>query len=390
MLIHRNLEKILKKTIKKYPVISLTGPRQSGKTTLIKKLFGNKYKYVNLENVELREYAKSDPRAFLEEYKGGLIIDEAQNVPDLFSYIQVIVDETNEPGQYILTGSQNFLLLEKITQSLAGRVAIFHLLPLSLEELKKSKYKPLSNLEKLLFTGFYPRIYDKKLDAKEWYSNYLYTYVERDIRTIKNIKDIGTFQRFLKMLAARCGQLLDLTSIGNDCGISHNTARDWINILEASFIIYLLSPHYKNFNKRLIKSPKIYFYDTGLLCHLLGINSSDQIKTHYLRGGIFESFIISEIIKIRTNKNKDSNVYFWRDKFGHEIDCIIENARNLTPIEIKSAKTIHTNFFEGLDYFNSLSKNTPENSFLIYAGSENYQRKIAKVLSWKNIDKLSL
>ncbi|KKL49157.1 hypothetical protein LCGC14_2318330, partial [marine sediment metagenome] len=333
MLIHRNLEKILKKTIKKYPVISLTGPRQSGKTTLIKKLFGNKYKYVNLENVELREYAKSDPRAFLEEYKGGLIIDEAQNVPDLFSYIQVIVDETNEPGQYILTGSQNFLLLEKITQSLAGRVAIFHLLPLSLEELKKSKYKPLSNLEKLLFTGFYPRIYDKKLDAKEWYSNYLYTYVERDIRTIKNIKDIGTFQRFLKMLAARCGQLLDLTSIGNDCGISHNTARDWINILEASFIIYLLSPHYKNFNKRLIKSPKIYFYDTGLLCHLLGINSSDQIKTHYLRGGIFESFIISEIIKIRTNKNKDSNVYFWRDKFGHEIDCIIENARNLTPIE---------------------------------------------------------
>ena len=252
-MIKRELEEKLKETIKSYPVIALTGPRQSGKITLVKQVFGKKYKYVNLENVDLRTYAQTDPRAFLEEYNGELIIDEAQHVPDLFSYIQVMVDETNKPGQFILTGSQNFLLLEKISQSLAGRVSTFHLLPFSTKELKNSNYN-LFNLEELLFTGFYPRIYDKKLEPREWYSNYLHTYVERDIRTLKNIHDLGTFRIFLKMCAARTGQLLDLTSIGNDCGISHNTVKDWINILEASFIIFLLRPHYKNFNKRLLTS----------------------------------------------------------------------------------------------------------------------------------------
>lgn len=383
----RELEKKIKETAQSYPVIALTGPRQSGKTTLVKELFGKEYKYVNLENIDLRTYAQNDPRAFLEEYKGNLIIDEVQNVPDLFSYIQVMVDDSNRPGQFILTGSQNFLLLEKISQSLAGRVAIFHLLPLSINELKKSNLT-LPNLEELLFTGFYPRIYDKNLNPKEWYSNYLLTYVERDVRTLKNINDLGTFQIFLKMCAARTGQLLDLTSIGNDCGISHNTVKDWINILEASFIIFLLRPHYKNFNKRLVKSPKIFFYDSGLLCHLLGIESPEQINTHYLRGGIFESFIISEIIKYRTNKNKDSNVYFWRDKYGHEIDCIIENQKGLTPIEIKSAKTINDNFFDGLNYWNNLSKNTKENTYIIYAGNENQTRSNGKIISWQNIENI--
>ncbi|MBN1214791.1 MAG: ATP-binding protein [Candidatus Lokiarchaeota archaeon] len=382
-MIPRKIEKKLKESAQSYPVIALTGPRQSGKTTLVKAIFGNDYKYVNLENIELRTYAKNDPKAFLEENKGKLIIDEAQHVPDLFSYIQVMVDENNKPGQFILTGSQNFLLLEKISQSLAGRVSIFHLLPLSLTELKQA-YIP-SDLEELLFKGFYPRIYDKNLEPKEWYSNYLHTYVERDVRTLKNINDLGTFQTFLKMCAARTGQLLDLTSIGNDCGISHNTVKDWINILEASFIIFLLRPHFKNFNKRLIKSPKIYFYDTGLLCHLLGIESKEQIKTHYLRGGIFESFIISEIIKIRTNKNVDPNVFFWRDKYGHEIDCIIENQKLLTPYEIKSAKTINDNFFENLNYWNNLSKNTKENTFIIYAGNENQKRSAGNIISWQNI-----
>ncbi len=382
-MIPRKLEKKLKESAQSYPVIALTGPRQSGKTTLVKAIFGEEYKYVNLENIELRTYAKNDPKAFLEENKGKLIIDEAQHVPDLFSYIQVMVDENNKPGQFILTGSQNFLLLEKISQSLAGRVSIFHLLPLSLTELKQA-YTP-SDLEELLFKGFYPRIYDKNLEPKEWYSNYLHTYVERDVRTLKNINDLGTFQTFLKMCAARTGQLLDLTSIGNDCGISHNTVKDWINILEASFIIFLLRPHFKNFNKRLVKSPKIYFYDTGLLCHLLGIESKEQIKTHYLRGGIFESFIISEIIKIRTNKNVDPNVFFWRDKYGHEIDCIIENQKLLTPIEIKSAKTINDNFFENLNYWNNLSNNPKENTFIIYAGNENQKRSAGNIISWHNI-----
>jgi len=293
-MIPRELEKKLKELIQSYPVIALTGPRQSGKTTLVQELFGKTHKYVNLENLELRNFAKNDPKAFLQENQYPLIIDEAQYAPDLFSYIQVIVDENKKQGQFILTGSQNFLLLEKISQSLAGRVSIFHLLPLSLKELKEAHYNPL-NLEELLFTGFYPKIYDQKLEPKEWYSNYIQTYTERDVRTLKNIQDLGTFQIFLKMCAARTGQLLDLTSIGNDCGISHNTVKDWLNILEASFMIFLLRPHFKNFNKRLVKSPKIYFYDSGLLCHLLGIESPEQIRTHYLKGGIFESFIIQAI-----------------------------------------------------------------------------------------------
>lgn len=386
-MIPRDLEKKILETAKSYPVIAITGPRQSGKTTLVKELFGKDYKYVNLENIEVRSFAINDPVAFLKENNGRLIIDEAQNHPDLFSYIQVLVDENNQPGQFILTGSQNFLLLEKISQTLAGRVGIFHLLPLSIEELKKTNLI-YPNLEEQLFTGFYPRIYDKNLNPKEWYSNYLHTYIERDVRTLKNIHDLGTFQTFIKMCASRTGQLLDLTSIGNDCGISHNTVKDWINILEASFIIFLLRPHFKNFNKRLVKTSKIFFYDTGLLCHLLGIESPEQIKTHYLRGGIFESFIMSECFKIRTNQNKDPNLYFWRDSYGHEVDCILENGVQLKAVEIKSSKTINNSFFEGLNYWNTLSQNPRENSYVIYAGDENQTRSNGNILSWKNVGKI--
>ena len=388
-MIARDLAEKIKVAAKSYPVIALTGPRQSGKTTLVKELFNESHKYVSLENPDLRAYAQTDPKGFLEEYKAPLIIDEAQHVPALFSYIQGIVDESKQVGQFVLTGSQNFLLLEKISQSLAGRVSIFHLLPFSLKEMKNSDYN-ISNLEELLFTGFYPRIYDKKLDPKEWYSNYLRTYVERDIRTLKKIQDLRTFQIFLKMCAARTGQLLDLTSIGNDCGVSHNTVKDWINILEASFIVFLLRPHFKNFNKRLVKSPKIYFYDSGLLCHLLNIESPQQLQAHYLRGGIFESFAISEIIKNRINQNLDLNVYFWRDKYGYEIDCLIEKGQDLIPIEIKSAKTINTDFFSGLNYWNELAQteNRAEKTFLVYAGNENQKRSAAQVLSWKDLDKI--
>ncbi len=388
-MINRELEKQLRDSIKSYPVIALTGPRQSGKTTLVKALFGKDYKYINLENLELRSYAKTDPKAFLEEYKENIILDEAQHVPELFSYIQVLVDENNKPGQFILTGSQNFLLLEKISQSLAGRVAIFHLLPLSMDELSVANYKAF-NIEEQLFTGFYPRIYDKNLEAQHWYANYIQTYVERDVRTLKNINDLGTFQIFLKMCAARCGQIIDLTSIGNDCGISHNTVKEWINILEASFIIFLLRPHYKNFNKRLIKSPKIYFYDTGLLCYLLNIESSNQLNTHYLRGGIFESFAISEIIKIINNKRINASVYFWRDLNGHEIDCIIEKGKTLTPIEIKSAKTININFFDGIKYWNNLSNNSPQNSYVIYAGNELQTRSIGNIVPYDSIKTIDI
>lgn len=384
----RELEKKLKELIQSYPVIALTGPRQSGKTTLVKALFAKSHKYVNLENLELRSFAKNDPRAFFQENPSPLIIDEAQHVPELFSYIQIIVDENKKTGQFILTGSQNFLLLESICQSLAGRVSIFNLLPFSLEELKSANYT-LPYLEKLLFTGFYPKIYDQKLEPKEWYSNYIQTYIERDVRALKNIQDLGVFQIFLKMCAARTGQLLDLTSFGNDCGISHNTVKNWLNILEASFMIFLLRPHFKNFNKRLIKSPKIYFYDTGLLSHLLGIESPKQLATHYLRGGIFESFILSEIIKNRINQKKNPNLYFWRDQHGHEIDCLIEDGSLLTPIEIKSAKTINAGFFAGLNYWNQLAQNTSANTFLIYGGNENQARSQGKIISWKNLKDIS-
>ncbi|HRW58214.1 MAG TPA: ATP-binding protein [Chlamydiales bacterium] len=384
-MINRELEDNLIKSAKSYPIIALTGPRQSGKTTIIKKIFGNDYKYINLEDLEMRRFANEDPKSFLEQFSEKVIIDEAQNAPDLFSYIQVIVDEKNKPGQFILTGSQNFLLLEKISQSLAGRVSIFHLLPLTISELKNADYK-IDNIEQLLFNGFYPRIYNQNLEPQEWLANYIQTYIERDVRSLKNIKDLSSFQRFIRMCAARCGQLVDLTSLGNDCGISHNTVKEWLNILEASFIIFLLKPHYKNYNKRLVKSPKIYFYDTGLLCYLLNIENPDQLKTHYLRGGIFESFVISEIIKKKINKNLQPNVYFWRDQAGHEIDCVLEKSNEIIPIEIKSSKTINDSYFSNLLYWNKISSSDSKNNIIIYAGKETFKRSQGNIFSWEKID----
>lgn len=386
-MIPRHLKQKLIDLAKSYPVLALTGPRQSGKTTLVKEVFSPSHKYVNLENLDMREYAKSDPRAFLEEYGEGVIIDEAQHAPDLFSYIQTYVDEKNQPAQFILTGSQNFLLHAQISQSLAGRVAILNLLPLSISEMM-GHHLSLEPLEDLLFAGFYPRVVCGKLDPMTWYGNYFKTYIERDVRSMQNIQDLGTFQTFVKMCAARVGQLLDLTSLSNDCGISHTTARGWINILEASFIIFRLQPHYRNFNKRLVKSPKLFFYDTGLLCYLLNVDSSSLLHTHHLRGGIFESFVISELIKDYLNINKDPSIYFWRDHQGHEIDCLIEEGETLLPIEIKSAKTINASFFSGLTYWNNLAKESSRKGFLVYAGDQGQNRSQAEVLSWRKISEI--
>ncbi|MCP5505800.1 MAG: ATP-binding protein [Chlamydiales bacterium] len=379
-MIPRKIAKIILKLAKGFPIVAITGPRQSGKSTLIKDLFGKDYAYVSLEDLDMRSYAREDPRGFLKEYRQKVILDEVQQVPELFSYLQGVVDEDQIPGQFILSGSQHFLLLEKITQSLAGRVGMLHLLPLSLGEIEK-----IPPLEELLFKGCYPSLYTREISPNDWYTNYVQTYVERDLRAITNVHDLGTFQNFMKMCAARCGQLLDLTSIGNDCGISHNTVKAWINILEASFIAFQLPPHYKNFNKRLVKSSKLYFYDTGLLCHLLGIKSPTQLSTHYLRGGIFESFIISEIIKSHYNIGERPSLYFWRDKHGHEIDCLIEQGQNLIPIEIKSGKTINQDFFSNLNFFNELSGSSPDNSYLFYGGDDNQKRSSGTVLSWKSL-----
>lgn len=381
MYINRTIEKKIKQLSKTYPVIAVTGPRQSGKTTLVKKIFPDK-KYLSLENLDTRAFAKKDPRGFLKTYSNGVIIDEIQNVPDLFSYIQEIVDTNKKPGEFILTGSQNFLLMEKINQSLAGRVAITTLLPLSLKELGARIED--TDLNQLMLKGLYPIIHEKKIDAQEWYQNYIKTYIERDVRMMKNITDLNLFQKFIRLCAARVGQILNLSSIANDCGVSHNTINGWISILEASYIIFLLYPYYENFNKRLIKMPKIYFYDTGLASSLLNINDDDQMDINQFRGNLFESFVISEIIKNDYNKGFSPNIYFWRDKSGHEIDCLYENKKKKYAIEIKSAKTVNTNFFNNLDYIQKISKNTFDNPILIYGGTEKQIRKNGFVLGWKN------
>lgn len=383
----RIIEEQIIELAKKFPVIAILGPRQSGKTTLVKKVFKD-FAYTNLENFNQRELAQSDPVYFLKSYKknGGLIIDEAQHAPALFSHLQLEVDEKEREGKFILTGSQNFLMNEKITQTLAGRVAMLDLLPLSIEELNNAG-KLSKDLNTSLFNGGYPRIYEKDIHPLDWYPNYIRTYVERDVRQMKNVNDLSTFQRFLKLCAGRIGQIINFSDLGRDCGISYQTAKSWISILEASFIIFMLPPFYKSYSKRLIKSKKLYFYDTGLACSLLNVETSEQLINHYLRGGLFESYIISELIKMRVNQGKQPNCYFWRDSKGHEVDCIIEAAGKLTPIEIKSAETIKKDFFKGLTYWRDVSK-IETDLYLIYGGDDSQIRREGKVLGWNSLSNL--
>jgi predicted AAA+ superfamily ATPase len=343
--------------------------------------------YVSLEEPDVREYAIGDPRGFLSDYPKGAILDEIQKAPQLFSYLQTIVDSKNKAGMFILIGSQHFLLQENISQTLAGRTAILKLLPFSLEELNRTSFN-YDNYKKYIFRGFYPRIYDKRLNPRDWYLNYIQTYVERDLRLIKNISDLGIFQTFLKMCAARIGQLLNLSALANDCGITHNTAKSWISILELSFIIFLLRPHYKNFNKRLVKMPKLYFYDPGLACSLLGIENDKQLISHFMKGNLFETMMLSELMKYRCNRGLEPSYYFWRDKTGHEIDCIMEKQSKLIPIEIKSGKTASKEYFKDLNYWNKLSGSKPANSYVIYGGQDSQKRSAGLLLSWKDVNKI--
>jgi predicted AAA+ superfamily ATPase len=384
-MIKRSLEKELKATAKQFPVIAVLGPRQSGKTTLVKNTF-KKYTYITLEDLDKQRLAQADPRGFLEanKTKQGLILDEVQYVPELFSYIKTFVDEHKGSGQFILTGSQNFLLNEKISQSLAGRVAILTLLPLSIDELNRASLLP-DNVESLMFSGSYPRIFDENTSPNKWHPNYIRTYLERDVRNLKNIENLTLFQNFIALCAGRIGQVLNLTSLGDDCGITANTVTAWLSLLECSYIIFRLQPHYKNFSKRLIKSPKFYFYDTGLACSLLGITSAKELSMHYMRGNLFESFVLSECMKYQYNKDRRPNIYFWRDSQGHEIDGIIEQGLHLTPIEIKAGKTINASFFDGLTYWNNLSAADPQKSFLIYGGTEKQKRKGVNILGWQDL-----
>ena len=386
-MITRSLETKLKQLAKQMPAIAVIGPRQAGKTTLVRKVFSDK-PYISLEDLEVREFAETDPRGFLAQYQTGAIFDEIQRVPTLLSYLQTIIDEQPKNGRFILTGSHNYLLQQHVAQTLAGRVAMLTLLPLSLEELNQSSAK-LQTVEQYLFTGCYPRIYDQKLDPTKWYQDYIQTYIERDVRLIKNISDLHTFQKFIKLCAGRIGQILNLSSLANDCGITHNTAKAWLSVLESSYLVFLLQPHHQNFSKRLIKMSKLYFYDPGLACALLNISNTQQLKTHYLYGNLFESLVISELMKNRFNHGLQPNCYFWRDRLGHEIDCLLEQGDKLTPVEIKSGKTINADYFKGLRYWTNLAGISADQGYVVYVGLQSQQRQQGNVVSWKTMAPLT-
>ena len=341
-MVERTLSKFISKNGKKFPIISVTGPRQSGKSTLIKNLFP-KYKYINLEDADIREYAEEDPRGFLESQGTKVILDEAQRVPVLFNYIQGIVDKTNKPAQYVLSGSQNFLMMESISQSLAGRVALFKLLPFSYNEIQDLKNKP-KNAAEAIYKGFYPRVYDKKIEPAFFYQSYIETYIERDVRSLKNIGDLSGFAKFLRLCAGRVGQILNLQSLATDAGISQPTAKNWLSLLAASYIVFQLPSYAVNVNKRLVKSPKLYFYDTGIVCHLLGIKNTAQTETHYLKGSLFENMVVAEMYKSRMNKGIEPDFHFFRDSNKNEIDLVWQEGTKLNKAEIKYSSTLKTDF----------------------------------------------
>jgi uncharacterized protein len=385
--IDRTSENILKILANEFKIIGITGPRQSGKTTLAKKVFNNK-KYVSLENPDHRLFAEDDPRGFLSQYSDGVIIDEIQHVPVLFSYLQELVDSTDEVGKFIITGSQNFNLIEKISQSLAGRIGMLQLLPFSINELRNGNIE-LNNLNKILYFGSYPPIYDRLISPERWYNSYINTYIERDVRQMINVRDLSTFQRFLKLCAGNIGQLVNFSRIGADCGINQQTVSSWINILEASYIVFRLYPHYENFRKRLVKTPKLYFYDTGLALRLLGLEKHEQLFTFNMRGSIFENWVISELIKFRYNKCKDKNFFFWRNNIGDEIDIVIDKSDGMIPIEVKSGATVSTDWFLHLNKWKKLAENKCIGSYLVYGGDTSQERSGINIIPWSSLDKIS-
>jgi len=379
-MIDRQLEKEIRTLSQEFPILAILGPRQSGKTTVSRKVFPH-HEYVSLEDVDVREFAQNDPRGFLLRYSENVILDEIQRVPQLMSYLQSHVDARGTKGSVVITGSHNFFLMEQISQSLAGRVGISKLLPFSLSELRSLNL----DLQATLFQGGYPRIYDQSIRPESFYKNYITTYIEKDIRQIKHINHLDTFMKFMRILAGRTGQELNTNTLGDECGVSHNTIREWLSVLEASFLVYRLKPFHKNYNKRIVKNPKIYFTDTGLVCSLLGIRSKDELDYHFLKGSLFETLVVNDLVKTNYNLGEPYELYFWRDNHQKEIDLIIDWGLRQFAVEIKSSSTIQEKYFDTLKYWTQLTESPEDHMYLVHGGQENLKRNNMNVVSWNSL-----
>lgn len=383
-MIPRDAGSTLLRVARGFPVLALTGPRQSGKTTLARATFSHK-PYVSLENPDERAFAEGDPKRFLARFQHGAVLDEVQRCPSLLSWLQGVVDERRIMGDFVLTGSAQFDLVAGITQSLAGRVARVELLPLSAHELGQAGLMP-STLEQTLLQGGYPALYDRLISPHDWFANYMATYVERDVRQLLAVRELGLFQTFVKMCAARTGQMLNLASLGADCGISAVTARQWLGVLEASYIVTLLRPHHRNFGKRLVKTPKLYFQDTGLAAWLMGIREAATLQTHAARGALFENWVLSELVKQRLHQGLPADLHFWRDSSGTEVDVLVEHASGLLPIEIKSGTTWASDWLQGLQKWQRYSHadgSETHKALIIYGGNASYERQDHHLWSWR-------
>ena len=383
-MIKRRLEAKLREWAQQYPVITITGPRQSGKTTLCRAVFADK-PYYSMEDIDVRAFARSDPRGFLAEIPEGGVLDEIQHVPDLLSYIQTVADATQQPGMFVLTGSRQFEMMESVSQSLAGRTALAKLLPFSFGELYGKQLPPSMNA--MLYAGFYPRIHDRNLNPTEALSFYLSTYIERDVRQILAVNDLDRFTTFVQLCAGRTGQLLNMQALGSECGVTHNTVKSWLTVLQASGIVKLLRPWHANLGKRLIKSPKLYFLDTGLACFLLGIHKPEHLVGHPLRGSLFETFVVGEACKQHDHSGMPERLWFYRDSHGNEVDLLSGSATEMVAWEIKSAMTVNSDFFHGLNAFANIFPSLQKKA-LIYGGEKKTSRHDVEIIPWRLIDNI--